>query len=310
MSHWIEQEASDDFNRARFQELLARIVTALNPKSRQLLSLNEVKDVIKPTAETYKGMQAVPVSRILGSEGRYRDFNKSFLPRHEHLRGRWTRVDKAHLMDIVLPPIKLYEIGGMYFVRDGNHRVSVARLQGVEAIDAEVTSLTSEFPLSADMTIEDLGATVLGYERRRFFDQTGFNTIISGYSIRFTEPGRYDEVIQHILGHKYYINQKRSEEISFADATRSWFDTVYMPIVRVLRTENVPARFPRRTEADLYIWIVKHWHYLKEKVGPDVPVRDAVRSYSSRFGKPTLGERLCRFFGIPAGIKKDDTDRR
>ena len=94
-----------------------------------MLSFNDVKKILKPQNEVYAGMQIVPINKIVGSEGRYQDFDNHFLPRTNLLKSRWARVDEAHLNDIVLPPIQLYEIGGLYFVRDGNHRVSVAKMQ-------------------------------------------------------------------------------------------------------------------------------------------------------------------------------------
>jgi len=123
-------QASEDFSKARFKAMFSRIQHFMNTDKDNLLSFNDVKEILKPRNETYKGMRVVPLDRIVGSEGRYRDFNKFFFPRSDHLRQRWERVDMAHIKDIILPPIQLYEIGGVYFVRDGNHRVSVARAQG------------------------------------------------------------------------------------------------------------------------------------------------------------------------------------
>ncbi|HRZ90992.1 MAG TPA: transcriptional regulator, partial [Spirochaetia bacterium] len=145
------ERAEDDFSRARTREFLTRVQGFLDPSRSRLLSLEEVRSVLRPEGETYLGMQAVPLDRIVGSEGRYRDFNRHFLPRFDHLRPRWVRVDVAHYKDVILPPIRLYEIGGLYFVRDGNHRVSVARMQRSVCIDAEVTSLTSELKLEPTM---------------------------------------------------------------------------------------------------------------------------------------------------------------
>jgi hypothetical protein len=132
------QQASADFSRAKGRAFLSQIQNFMNTDRDNLLSFNDVKDILKPRNEVYKGSQVVPIKMIVGSEGRYHDFNKYFLPRREHLRYRWQRVDEAHIKDIILPPITLYEIGGVYFVRDGNHRVSVAKTQDVEFIDADV----------------------------------------------------------------------------------------------------------------------------------------------------------------------------
>jgi hypothetical protein len=88
-----------------------------------------------------RGQREVEVRRIVGSVGRYRQFDRNFMPRKASLRDKWERVDRAFVRGEELPPVSLYKIGDAYFVEDGNHRVSVARYQGVEMIDAEVTEL-------------------------------------------------------------------------------------------------------------------------------------------------------------------------
>lgn len=285
MNSFIDQEAQQDFNKARSQEAFSRIMSLLNPTSEEMLSLQEVKDLLRPKTETYRGMQTVEIDRIVGSEGRYRDFNKRFLPKHEYLRNRWMRVDKAHLQHIILPPIRLYEVGGVYFVRDGNHRVSVARSQGVKAIDAEVVSLDSEIELAPNMGKTDLLRAVIEYERRRFFELTHFDRLVPQANLEFTAPGRYDEIVHHIYGHKYYINEHYRGEIPIETAIISWYNNVYRPIVDIIEQNGVLRRFPRRTEADLYVWIVKHWHLLKERYGSDFPMKDAAIDFARRYGK-------------------------
>ena len=289
----IDQLASDDFNRARTHEIISRILSSARPSNQELLSLNEVKEVLKPKTETYRGMQTVPIEKIVGSEGRYQDFNRGFLPKREHLRGRWTSIDKAYHKDVILPPIRLYEIGGVYFVRDGNHRVSVAKAQGMFAIDAEVTSLNSEVRLPDTMTRENLRRAVLRYEREQFLAETRFEELVPEEQILFTEPGRYEEVTQHIHGHKYYINQDRKEEIPWHQAVRSWYQHVYRPIVEVLQRERLLSSFPGRTHSDLYVWIVKHWHFLKAECDPAYAVEEAAVDYSLRFGKRPLRSRIA-----------------
>jgi hypothetical protein len=285
MNSYIETTAREDFNKARFREMFSRIMNSLTPDNQRLLSLREVKDVIRPKSETYKGMQTVPIARIAGSEGRYRDFNKGFLPKREASRGRWTSIDRAHLQHVTLPPIRLYEVGGIYFVRDGNHRVSVARSQGVIDIDAEVSSLGTEIRLDPRMTRADLKRAVIDYEKELFYGRTRFHRLIPNYDLVFTEPGRYDEVQHHIEVHKYYLNQSYVGEISFEDAMVSWYNNVFRPIIDLIEAENILARFPGRTAEDLYMWIVKHWDELKRKYGSDYPIQEAARDFATRFGK-------------------------
>ncbi|MBN2618993.1 MAG: transcriptional regulator [Spirochaetales bacterium] len=281
----LNEQAIEDFSRARFREKILSILNILSPEKQQLLSLYDIKSLVKPTNESYKGMKVVPVKDIVGSEGRYRDFNKAFLPRKEHLRNRWISIDKAHITDVILPPIKLYKIGDLYFVRDGNHRVSVAKMQKVHAIDAEVVELNAEIELKKGMSRKELEEKVIAYERKLFLDQTEIGDYIDMNQIYFTAPGRYHEMLNHILGHKYFINQGIDEEIPLKEATISWFDKIYTPIINTVREDSLVARFNNRTEADLYIWIVKHWDDLKSKYGQDFPLDQATREYSDKYGK-------------------------
>lgn len=301
MKEIIESEARNDFNRARKNAFFSEIFSLFASSRHELLSLQEVKEVIKPRGETYRGMQTVPIDRIVGSEGRYRDFNRSFLPRHEYLRNRWQRVDMAHLSDVILPPIKLYEIGGVYFVRDGNHRVSVAKAQGVIAIDAEVVRLDTEIPLSEAMTRRDLEDAVIEHERRRFFERFQLQRIIPDEKFYVTSPGRYDELSQHIYGHKFYLNEYRTVEIPLEEAILSWYRNVYKPIIDVIEENRFVSRFAGRTKTDLYLWIVKHWDALKHQYGEDFPIDVAAKDYSNRYGK-TVRTQIAE--GFKAFLRK------
>lgn len=278
-------QADDDFSRARGKAILSQIQHFLTPDKDKLLSFNAVKDILKPKNQAYQGMRVVPIARIVGSEGRYHDFNKYFFPRAEHLRSRWRRVDEARLKDIILPPIQLYEIGGVYFVRDGNHRVSVAKAQGIESIDAEVISLSSEISIEPSMTTDDLREALIGYEKKIFYEKTRFGEITGDKDLNFTLPGQYDVIYNHILVHKYYLNQGIEGELPFEDALKSWYDNVYKPIMQIILDENLHLYFPGRSPCDLYVWIVKHWDFLKKKYGVHYAVSDAARDFSAKYGQ-------------------------
>ena len=277
-------QASQDFNRARNRAILSRIQHFMNADRDKLLSLNDVKKILKPGSEVYRGMQVVPISKIVGSEGRYRDFNKYFLPRREFLRARWESVDRAQIRDIPLPVIQLYEIGGAYFVRDGNHRVSVARSQGGEQIDAEVTSLSTEIAINSSMTVDDLGKAVINYEKKIFYEKTLFGKLTGDAKLDFTQPGRYDKIYNHILGHKYYLNQDRKDELPFEEALVSWYNNVYRPIIKIINEDMLCLNFPGRSPGDLYVWIVEHWDFLKKENGVYYSVADAIRDFSAKYG--------------------------
>ncbi|HKK64805.1 MAG TPA: transcriptional regulator, partial [Clostridia bacterium] len=277
---FVHSQARDDFNKARSKATISQLLNALTPDRQRLLSLEDVRNLLKPKSEVYKGMQTVPIEKIIGSEGRYKDFTSAFLPKRDFIRGRWESVDRAHLSDVILPAIKLYEIGGVYFVRDGNHRVSVARMQGVEAIDAEVIELDSEIEMQPGMTVHDLKNAVVEYEKQKVFSDTQLDSIIPPEEIVFSETGRYVEMLRHIQGHKYFLNQGRKTEIEFLQAAASWYNNLYKPIIRIIEQENIISRFPGRTMSDLYMWIIKHWDGLKNKYGNNFSLKMAALDYS------------------------------
>ena len=290
-------QAAHDFNRARNRAVLSRIQHFMHTDKDNLLSFNDVKEILKPRNQVYRGMQTVPISKIVGSEGRYRDFNKYFLPRAEFLRTRWERVDRAQIKDIPLPAIQLYEIGGAYFVRDGNHRVSVARSQGGEEIDAEVTSLSSEIAIKPFMTVDELRQAVIKYEKKIFYEKTSFGELTGDMKLDFTQPGSYDVIYNHILVHKYYLNQNRQGELPFAEALVSWYNNVYSPIIKIINEDMLCLNFPGRSPSDLYVWIVKHWDFLKKKNGIHYSVAAAARDFSVKYGNSK-----GRFFRLLAAI--------
>ena len=280
----IALQASEDFSRAKGRAMLSQIQNFLNTDRNKLLSFHEVKDILKPKNEVYKGSKTVPIELIAGSEGRYRDFTKYFLPKREHLRQRWQKVDEAHIKDIILPPILLYEIGGVYFVRDGNHRVSVAKMQKVEFIDAEVISLTTEINIEPSMTLEDLTIALIIYEKKIFYSETYFGDLTDYWDLNFSSPGRYDVIYNHILVHKYYLNEDIEEEIPFSDALVSWYNNVYNPVIAIIKEQWLLINFPERTESDLYVWIIKHWDFLKKKYGT-YSLAKAANDFSKKYGQ-------------------------
>ena len=301
MSGWFESMAEEDFARARTRALLSHISGLLDPERDSLLPFEDVVAILKPGAQTYVGMDAVAVDRIVGSEGRYRDFNRHFLPRREFLRSRWISIDMAHYKDVPLPPVRIYEVGGVYFVRDGNHRVSVARMRGQTMIDAEVTRLDTVVDLKPGMTLEDLKRAVILYEKKQFYDKTRFGEITGDQGLDFTSPGRYDELLEHVLVHKYYLNQNQDGELSFDDALWSWHENVFRPVVTAIQEEGLLSRFPRRTASDLYMFLVQHWDELKRKYGLLFPLGEAARDYGERFGTSPLSRLRA---GLVAAARK------
>lgn len=282
----LSSETNEDFAKARNKALFNEIQHFLNPEEATLISFSDIKKMLKPQNETYLGMQTVPVDRIVGSEARYQDFDNRFFPKKLHLKTRWEHIDMAHIKDINLPPITLYELGGVYFVRDGNHRVSVAKAKGVEFIDAEVVSLQSEIKLNPKDSLQKMTRQVINYEKRVFYSETGFGDITDFWGLDFSVPGQYDVIYNHILTHKYYINMNKTGEIPMDKAILSWFTTVYLPVIKVIDRHNVMRYFKGRTKSDMYVYIIKYWDEIKTKFGNGYSLDDVATSFKVKFGTP------------------------
>lgn len=283
---FLEAQSEEDFYKARNKALINELQHLLSPEESSLISLNDVKQLIKPINETYLGMKVIPIDKIVGSEGRYKDFDNHFFPKNSHLKARWSHVDEAAIQSIDLPPIKVYEISGLYFVRDGNHRVSVAKARGTEFIDAEVVSLQSEIKLKKPDSMKDIMKQIINYEKRVFYSETNFGDITDYWCLDFSRAGRYDVIYNHILTHKYYLNQNKEEEVSLEDAITSWFNSVYMPFINNIINKKILKSFPKRTASDLYVWMVRYWDSLKQKYGDTFEIDKAVENFEKVYKIP------------------------
>ena len=291
----FSSQTEEDFSKAHNKALFNEIQHFLSPEEASLIAFNDVKQLIKPINETYVGMKVIPIDKIIGSEGRYKDFDNHFFPKSNFLKTRWEKIDSAHINSIELPPIKVYEISGLYFVRDGNHRVSVAKSKGIEFIDAEVVSLQSEIKLKKPDNMKDIIRQIVNYEKMVFYSETFFGDITDYWCLDFTTPGRYDVILNHILTHKYYMNQQKNEEISMEEAVNSWFNKVYLPIVTTVRTKKILRKFPRRTLGDMYVWIVRYWDSLKQNFGENISIDKAVQDFGKYYQLPFY-KRIKNFF--------------
>ena len=155
------RQISDDFNSARRKALLSVIRSKILRRQDSLLSYGEVRALAGNGSERHVGIKRVPIDHIVGAEKGQRDFTHDFFPRRGAPRERWQEIDLAFYEDAILPPVKLYEIGGVYFVRDGNCIVSVARTRKRLYLDADVTYVDTNITIEAGMNIEEIVPTTL-----------------------------------------------------------------------------------------------------------------------------------------------------
>lgn len=291
MSSLHEAAESDRrFNDARRRAMFSDMARALTRHTTTLVPFEEVRTRLRSTSEIQRGTQMIPLDAIVGSVGRYRDFTREFLPRSQNVSERWRRLDEAYNRMDNIPPIDVYKLGDVYFVRDGNHRVSVARANGSDAIEANVTEIPLKAPITPNMNVDDI---ILAVEEADFLERTDLPALRPDASIKFTAPGRYAQVLDHIDVHRWYLGNERAAEIPYAEAVTSWYDNVYLPAVEAVHASGVIGDFPGRTDADLYLWTMHHLAELREQYGDAVDEAMAA-SDLARSRPPTSVERVVR----------------
>ena len=261
-------EAGKRFQNAKRKLFWDNIFSLVRGRSPDLLSFEEVQSTLRAWQQV-EGRQAesIPLEKIVGSVGRYRDFTREFLPRETINESRWRAVDAAMHSPAGLPPIEVYQVGDIYFVKDGHHRVSVARANGFKDIEAYVTRVETPVKLDASTTPEDL---VLKAAYADFLRATRLDELRPDSDLEVTEMYSYTELLEHIAVHRHYMGLEQQREISNDEAVQSWYDRVYLPVAAAVWASDILERFPGRTPADLYVWVCRRREELADEQG-DVP---------------------------------------
>lgn len=254
--------AHDDFNRAYRRGFWRKVGAWLTgKKNKNLLVYDDVRHTLPFSGQRDVGLRQIPLDRIVGSVGRYRDFDRAFLPTQKTTSQRWINIDKAHLKDVELPPIEAYDLGGVYFVKDGNHRVSVARERGQLFIDAYVTEVEVPIALSPDMEMDDV---VAKREYAHFLQESRLKKLLPDANLELTFSAEYDRLLTHLDGHRYFLNRRSGQEVSYEAAVQSWYETVYTPLVQTIIAQGLRDAFPQQTETDLYLLVSEYGWLLRE----------------------------------------------
>ncbi|THF71316.1 DUF4032 domain-containing protein [Deinococcus sp. Arct2-2] len=289
-------QARHEVERARLLADVRDLLGILRREPNELLPFDWIKH-LGPQGEHQLGLKAIPVEQITGSVDRYREFDRHYLPKEKHLDERWIGVRSAQLEGKELPPIQVYKVGDLYFVKDGNHRVSVARRQGQKYIDAYVIELNVTVPPEEHDTLKDL---IIKGEYAHFLRETNLDRIVPDHSgILFTTPGRYDRLLEHIRTRQYFLDRKPGREglppVTWEEAVESWYKRLYLRILENIDKHDVMTRFPGRTEADLYLWIMDHRYFLTTQEGHDIGSEEATKDFRAHYAPPLykrLGQRV------------------
>ena len=260
------QLALDDFQSAHLRAKLQGVLARITGRSNELLSYDEVASKLKLQGRFDRGIQEIPVDAIIGSVGRYSDFTRTFLPRRREDEKRWARVKAANLDPLGegWPPIEVYKVSDVYFVMDGNHRVSIARQEGWKTIQAHVIEVRTDIPLTADLQPDEL---ITKAEYANFLEQTGLNRIQGQVDLRLTIPGGYQRLLDEIWALRCQLENDSKKACTVQEAAEIWHRDIYTPFAEGVRERGMMRWFPERTIADLYVWMSAHRDELEKELG-------------------------------------------
>ncbi len=271
------ESAAHDFFRARRRANLHEVLAAFGGREARLLSYDDVRRRLHAVESPARRLEDVPLQSIVGSVGRTTDFTRGFLPRTDADKARWVGVRLAMTGLEGTPPVELYRIGDAYFVRDGNHRVSVARQLGARFIQAYVTPVYSRAPLSAAASPDDL---IIAEEHAAFLDRTALDELRPDADVRVTTAGAFERLSEHIDVHRYFMGLDESRDVTYAEAVAHWYDTVYLTVVERIRALGLLRGFEGRTETDLYLWLSEHRGKLASELGLELPPESIAETIS------------------------------
>jgi hypothetical protein len=249
-SGFSSADAQGDFSRARRARLLADIGRRLRREPDDvglILPFEEVVDALGMVSRQDLGLQIVPLDAIVGSVDRTVEFDRGFRPTSPRLRSRWERIAAAQRRGEALPPISLYLVGDLYFVRDGHHRVSVAKSLGREDIDAYVTEIITRVRLGRDMRVGDL--PLKGHERL-FRERVPLGREERA-RIRLTDPWDFGTLAEAVEAWGFRAMQDRGSYMERHEVAHLWFTSEYLPVAEMLAAGELVE--PGETETDAYL---------------------------------------------------------
>jgi hypothetical protein len=198
--------------------------------------------------ERYLGLQTIPLDSIVGTVDRSREFDRRFRPKSRRLRQRWERIDKAMREGQAMPPIDVYRIGELHFVRDGHHRVSVGRALGLEVIDAYVTEIITAVGAERETRLRDLAYK----SHERLFRERVPLPADARERIRLSKGFDYAELAESVEAWGFRAMQATGEFMTREQVAATWFREEYVPVVEMMREAGLAGR---GTETEAYMRI-------------------------------------------------------
>jgi hypothetical protein len=280
------------WERARRAAFVQDVLATFTQHPAALLPFEEVRQKLQLSNTRYLGLQNVPLDHIVGSVDRYQDFTRAFFPRLDHLQDRWRRIDRLMTSGRGIPPIELYKVGQVYFVRDGNHRVSVARHHNMPTIEAHVWEYKTHVPLEPDTDIDEL---LCKTAHAAFLERTDIDRLCPDLHIKLTQPDGYAALLCEIEAFQQVLSRIDEREMPFDEAVMLWGEMRYTPIVEIIRQRHVLQEFPGRSEADLYLWLCRNQKELEARYQGLVLMEAAADDLASRFSETPPPARQVKY---------------
>jgi hypothetical protein len=252
-----QTDAQFDFGRARRKRALSAIAARLRRESdlAVILPFDEVVQALGRRGERRLGLQTIELDSIVGTVDRGREFDRRFRPTSGRVRPRWERINTAQRKGQAMPPIDVYRIGDLHFVKDGHHRVSVAGALGHADIDAYVTEVLTELGATREIRLADLP---LKSHQRLFFERVPLEPAERA-EIRLSDEWRYAALAEAVEAWGFRATQEQGELMSRAEVAEAWFHKEYRPVVEMLREAELIRHGMTETEAYMR---VSHLRYL------------------------------------------------
>ena len=244
---------------------------------RELLDLEEVERRLKPFERRYLGVRAIPIERVVGTDGWSKDFSRDFWPRRSLSPDRLRSLKTAY-PEGGFPPITTYKLGETYFVIDGHHRLALARRYRAAAIDADVVELVARVPLPADADMQEV---VLRELERVFLEDSGLADARPGVRISAARPAVYLELLENVQIHGYHLMRAENRVVPQREIAADWYDRVYAPAAAALERARDSGVDRRALEADLFLLL----HRRRRETFPDCgcpPLEETVPTLATK----------------------------
>ena len=247
-------DAQDDFSRARRKQAIRRLGRRFDRGGADIdviLPFDEVVAELGRVGERDIGLQLVELDSIVGTVDRTGagGFDRRFAPTSSRVRVRWERIAEQMRRGGELPPISVYRVGEVHFVRDGHHRVSVARAHGLTHLEARVVEVSTRIGAGRELTIADL--PLKGHER--LFRERVPLEPAARTRVVLSDPWRYGELAEGVEAWGFRMMQDRVEHLGRDQVARLWFEDEFVPVVAMIRAADLAA--PSHTDADAYLFV-------------------------------------------------------